>query len=94
MPATQAAVHEFDIPYPVVVVFRVWRDTGGVFALFPYDVADSRGHCTAYEHVGQHGAADYVGCIERSRPATEQEYARLRRELEDLGYVLTIRRRT
>lgn len=74
-----------------VVVFRVWRD-GGVFALFPCEPWCA-GMVASYEHVGQHGGADYAGCIGRSRAATAEESAPLRRELESRGYQLAIRQR-
>lgn len=46
------------------VVFRKWRDTGSVIALFPEIPTDLQGwYCEAYEHVGQHGGADYHGVI-------------------------------
>ena len=65
-----------------------------VFALFPHDPADVNGYfCSSYEHVGQHGGADYAGCIERSLPAKPEEYEDLRKELEGIGYVLMIRQR-
>ena len=53
-----------------VVIFRRDRD-GSVFALFPELPADESGRCcTAYQHVGQHCAADYHGCIANSDPAS------------------------
>ena len=74
----------------VVVIFRKdrtgWKDC---FALFPELPADNYGHyCTAYQHVGQHCAADYHGCIANSDPATPAEYADLFEELERRGYNL------
>lgn len=58
------------------VVLRAWRTGGGVFALFPTLPSDEHGrYCNAYEHVGQHGGADYRLCIRTSRPATAMEGA-------------------
>mgnify|MGYP001599051550 CR=1 FL=1 len=79
------------------VVFRVWNQWAGnrslyVFALFP-EIDEGGGLCSSYEHVGQHGAADYQGCIARTTPATPAEYADLRAELEGLGYNLRIMKR-
>ena len=70
------------------VVIRVWREKDGdVFALFPVLSADNNGyHCTSYQHIGQHGAADYRLCIDRSRPATAEEAAPLLAELKAIGY--------
>lgn len=75
------------------VIFRVWSN-GDVLALFPDLPADVNGlHVTSYEHVGQHGAADYAGCIGRTRAARPDEYAALAKELTSIGYRLNIRRR-
>jgi hypothetical protein len=75
------------------VVFR-WEREGGVFALFPELPADNQGrYCTCYQHIGQHAAADYHGCVARSRPATPSEYADLCEELELRGYHLEIYQR-
>jgi len=78
-----------------VVIFRndrtVWKDC---FALFPELPSDEFGNfCTAYQHVGQHCAADYNGCIAQSDPATPAEYADLLKELERRGYILSVHRR-
>lgn len=78
---------------PTVVVFRVWRDAGTVLALFPHEKGDHSGHCACYERVGQHGAADYTGCVAKTRPATEAEAAPLKAELESLGYTLKVQQR-
>jgi hypothetical protein len=62
--------------------------------LFPELPSDNYGHyCTSFQHIGQHCAADYFGCIARSRPATPNEYADLVIELEQRGYHLEIRQR-
>ncbi len=77
----------------VVVIFRRNR-TGGCFALFPELPGDDRGFvCTAYQHIGQHCAADYELCVSRSDPAVPAEYADLFEELERRGYDLTVRHR-
>jgi hypothetical protein len=72
-----------------VVVFRKWRDTGTVIALFPELAADHQGwFCDAYEHVGQHGGADFHGVVQHSTPAHPDEYADLAVELTRIGYNL------
>lgn len=82
----------------VVVVFRRWpaREGGTVLALFP-GIDEGHGMCACYEHVGQHGAADYGSCIARTRPAflADADVLALRRELESApyGYRLTVRQR-
>jgi hypothetical protein len=76
-----------------IVVFR--RDaTGDCFALFPELPSEDQGvYCTGYQHIGQHCAADYHGCIANSDPATPAEYRDLYEELERRGYNLTVCRR-
>jgi hypothetical protein len=72
------------------VEFRKWRDDGEIFALFPDSPADDIGNVTSYAHVGQHGAADYDQCIAKSVPASPDEFAPLQKELEKIGYTLTV----
>lgn len=73
------------------MIFR--KDKEGVFVLMPYDIATLEGHVTTYQHLGQHSAADYNGCIRKSVPATVLEYMDLYNELESLGYNIKIVRR-
>ena len=79
------------------VVFRVFtgRNGGDLIALFPDLKGWGRGECDSYQHIGQHGAADYNSVILGSRPATEAEYAPLKAELEaaPYRYRLQVRRR-
>lgn len=75
------------------MVFRVdtskdWKGT--VFALFPHEVSTLDGCVTCYQHIGQHSSADYRHCISKSRPATAEEMADLKKELEGLGYNINI----
>ena len=69
------------------VIFRTFPD-GDVIALMPYELADDDGHITSYQHIGQHGAADYHYCIEVSRAAADSERAPLLRELQQIGYIV------
>lgn len=72
-----------------LVAFRRWRDTGSIIALFPEIPSDINGYfCEAFEHVGQHGGADYHGVVQATRPATEEEAAGLTDELTKIGYNL------
>jgi hypothetical protein len=72
-----------------LVVFRKWKDTGDLIALFPELPSDSYGvYCDSYEHVGQHAAADYYGVIRHTMPAVRSEYRRLAAELRRIGYRL------
>jgi len=71
------------------VVFRKWRDGFGIIALFPELPTDLYGYyCESYEHVGQHGGADYFGVIMNTRPANSEESTDLYEELTSIGYVL------
>lgn len=73
----------------VRVVFRKWRDTGDVIALFPELPADIFGlFCDSYEHIGQHSGADYHGVVRQTVPASPSEHANLSLELTRLGYRL------
>jgi len=72
-----------------LVIFRRWRDSGNIIALFPELPSDYQGYfCDAYEHVGQHGGADYHGVIQATKPVSLEEAADLIRELERIGYRL------
>lgn len=64
------------------VIFRKWKDNGGVIAFFP-DQKEAHGLIGSYEHVGQHGAAAYPNY---TTPATPAEYAPLLAELRGIGY--------
>lgn len=71
------------------VVFRRWRDCKTVIALFPEIPADIFGvYCEAYEHIGQHGGADYHGVIQATTPVELVEATDLADELERIGYNL------
>jgi hypothetical protein len=70
------------------VVFRRWKN-GSLIALFPELPADIHGrYCDAYEHVGQHGGADYFGVIRATRPCSLNEAADLITELRTIGHEL------
>jgi len=74
------------------VVFRRWPN-GDVLALFP-EIDEGRGLCSSYEHVGQHGGADYLWCVRSTSLATPSDYAPLKSELESIGYRLRVVRRS
>lgn len=72
-----------------LVVFRRWRDTGDLIALFPEIPADVHGlFCSSYEQIGQHGAADYWGVLQQTRPAGIEECTVFAEELQQIGYNL------
>lgn len=72
-----------------LVIFRRWRDGGSIIALFPEIPSDINGwFCEAYEHVGQHGGADYQGVIAATKPVEPEDAADLAEELARIGYKL------
>ena len=71
------------------VIFRKWPESegGDIIALFPTEPGTNDPYtCSSYEHVGQHGSAEPVGVIQRTKPAKPSEYADLMEELEGVGY--------
>ena len=82
-------------PATTAVVFRTFKGSHKeTAALFPYEI-DSFGRygaalCSSFEHIGQHGGADYEHVIRQTRPATATEIAELTAELTraPYGYVL------
>lgn len=81
-------------PQKVTVIFRKWRDTKEILAIFPYEAGTGEtGSCMSYVHVGQHGSADYGHCMTLTKPAAPEEYAELQKELEGLGYELKLAKR-
>lgn len=73
------------------VVFRKWlkSEGGGILALFPTQ-EEHNYLIGSYEHIGQHGSADYHLCMQRTTPTKPEEYADLKAELEGLGYKLKV----
>ena len=67
------------------IIFRKFNEGGDVLALFP-TLDAGNGHCTSYQHIGQHSGADYDGCLEITEQATVIEYASLLQELKFIGY--------
>jgi len=76
------------------VIFRKWRKTGEIIALFPGIAADLDGkRCQSYEHIRQHGGVEYNHVIRQTTKATPIEYGALKSELEKIGYALRIKNR-
>jgi len=82
------------------VIFRRWK-TGDkeVIAMFP-DIDESHSNyagelVSSYEHIGQHGAADYWQMLNKTIPAklTDPDVIELKAELEQIGYNLEVRKR-
>lgn len=85
---------QFDEAFEITtVIFRVFKKEGDVIALFPYEIADSKGNCSSYQKIGQHGAADFEHCLKITRPARASEYESLLKELRAIGYTLRIKKR-
>jgi hypothetical protein len=79
----------------IKVIFRKWKNGGGVIALFPRIPAHVLNPyiCLSYEHHGQHGGAFYGEVLCHTEAATPEEYACLKAELEELGYDLYVAQR-
>lgn len=78
------------------VIFRKWKESGDIIAFFPEEPGNwNATTCNSYEHYGQHGSAslDIVNDRKFTVPATPDEYADLKAELERIGYDLDIRQR-
>ena len=77
------------------VIFRTWRDTKEVIAIFPDIPADHNPHsCLSYLHIGQHGGCSPHLVIAHTTLSTENEYAKRYSELiKDVGYDLKIIKR-
>ena len=76
------------------VVFRVFKD-GNIIALFPDDSYKygSMYYTVCYQHSGQHGSCDYQAVISITKPATEEQYRSLAKELKNMEYNLKIQQR-
>lgn len=70
------------------VTFRKFSDDGQILAVFP-DSTERNGDLNSYMFVGQHGPCD-ANLDAYTVPATEAEYASMKRELEGIGYTLEI----
>lgn len=79
------------------VVFRKYpkrRDgSGGDVLAILLDCDSNLGTVTCYQHVGQHGEGRYFEMMATTKPATPEEYADLKRELEEIGYAVYPRKR-
>lgn len=73
------------------VVFRKWpkKEGGDILALFP-TMEEKEYHVLSYEHIGQHGSANFNLCIQNTKAAKPEEYADLKAELEQIGYKLKV----
>ena len=82
-----------DDVFKTKVVFKMVPEAPGcsrACIAFLLDVPTSAGiHIMTYMHVGQHSEA-YTGFYYELKPATPDEYADLKEELESTGYELEI----
>ncbi len=72
------------------VVFRKFKDTGDIIALFVDETNYPDGSIESYMHVGQHSAASYHHVVTITKPAKPDEYEALARELKQRGYSLRV----
>jgi hypothetical protein len=74
------------------VIFRKWhtRYGGEVIALFP-EIESGYTMVLSYEHLGQHGGANYESVLRQSRPAAPVEYKALKRELESYPFYYNLK---
>lgn len=75
------------------VVFRKFKDTNEIIALFPTITYKRNYKVQSYMHVGQHSEADYYHCVKESKPCTEYEYKELFNELTSIGYNLVVKKK-
>ena len=66
--------------YKIKVIFRKYKE-GDIIALFPYE-PEFNYKIGCYQHIGQHGIADYDHVLEQTKLATFEEYKDLKKELE------------
>jgi len=82
---------------PTMVVFR--KDVREpkrteIVAVFPeLQGTNEPGTMACYARVGQHSSCHISWYFEHTKPATPEEYAPLKAELESIGYYLDVRRR-
>lgn len=82
----------FETMFTVIIVdvlFRKYKETGSIIALMPYENEDS-GKCLSYMKVGQHSEADYQHIMRLTKPALEDEYRALKKELNQTGYHVNV----
>ena len=77
-----------------IVIFRKFKDGGDILAIFPEIISELTANtCLSYQHVGQHGSCIPIALTDITTPATPEEYADLKEELESIGYNLTVKKK-
>ena len=74
------------------VIFRKFKsENKSIIAIFPEFPGSLPSYYMNYQHIGQHGDGnDYLS---NTLPATPEEYADLKKELENIGYNLEPRKK-
>ena len=76
------------------IIYRKYKDGGEVIAVFPElkypGFVSRKGLVLSYEHIGQHGEADYDHIMKITTIAFPKEYEVLKIELERVGYDLEV----
>jgi len=76
------------------VIFRRHKTSEEIMAIFPQlPGSPATNSCICYAHIGQHGTCFVNLIVKASVPLSEDEYAPLKKELEDIGYKLNIMKR-
>lgn len=75
------------------VIFRKTKDNT-IIALFPYIVFEYNDNVLSYTHIEQHFEIDYNFCIKQTKQATKNDYKQLYNELINIGYNLSIKKKT
>lgn len=71
----------------IPVCFRAYRDNGEIIAIFPAMPESLNGYrCAVYAHMGGHAATNPQDMVAMTKPATEEQYTDLLRELVSIGY--------
>jgi hypothetical protein len=66
------------------VIFRKFKKGDDVIAFMPGIKEVNRGMMLSYQHIGQHGEADYHGCLKITVLASQIEYMPLLKELASI----------
>jgi len=66
------------------VIFRKFKSEQDIIAFFPQQVNPYNGLMMSYQHIGQHGEADYKGLLSITVLASKDEYLPLLIELQKI----------
>ena len=72
------------------MLFRIESD-GQILAVMPYEIGSPKANnVMCYAHIGQHSSCDYYYVLEKTKPASFEQYKNLKDELEDIGYNIQV----